>query len=100
MANYDIVGILPAARFYYKGTHSHPVRRTVLIIESHPTYLRGYELREGSVVREMSKSPVKSYSRSKIARESDLGARKHRKPGPDITTLKRMTLLDLLKTGI
>jgi hypothetical protein len=96
---YEVVRNIPVARFYYKGTHSHPVRRTVLIIESKPTYLRGYELREGSTVRNLSEAPVKSYKKAKIAKESDLGANKHRKPGPAVSTLQRMNLLDLLKSG-
>jgi len=97
---YEVVRNLPVARFYYQGTHSHPVRRTVLIIEMHNSYFRGYELREGSKVRNLSEAPVKSYKKERIAKESDLGARKHRQPGPNVTTLKRMNLLDLLKSGI
>lgn len=98
--SYDLVKALPVARFYYQGTHSHPVRRTVLITESKPTYLRGYELREGSTVRTMRQAPVKTYSKKKIAKESDLGANKHRQPGPEVTTLRRGKLLDLITAGV
>ena len=97
---YDVVRERPIARFYYKGTHSHPVRRTIIIIENKSKFLKGYELREGSIVRNLSKAPVKTYTKSKIAKHSQLGKAKHRKPGPEITTLERFNLLDLLKNGI
>lgn len=97
---HDVVRERPIARFYYKGTHSHPVRRTVLIIENKPRFMRGYELREGSTVRSLTEAPIKTYTKSRIAKQSDLGARKHREPGPPVTTLQRMKLIDLLKTGV
>jgi hypothetical protein len=97
---YEIVRNLPVAKFYYKGSHSHPVRRTVLLIECKQNYIRGYELREGRVVREYKNAPIKTYRRSRIAKESDLGARKHRIPGPKVTTLRRKKLLDLFETGV
>lgn len=89
----------PVARFYYKGTHSHPVRRTVLVIESRPSYIKGYELREGSSTRTLKKAPVKAYSRNKIATFKQLGASNHRRPGDNSTTLRRTRLIDLVKTG-
>ncbi len=99
MIEYEVVKKLPVAMFYYKGTHSHPVRRTVLLIETSSKYLRGYELREGSVVRSYRGSPIKTYRRSRIAKECQLGPNKHREPGPDVTTLRRISLIDFLKKG-
>ncbi len=96
---YEVVRERPIARFYYKGSHSHPVRRTVLIIENKPRFLRGYELREGSDVRPLSQAPVKTYTKSRIAKHSQLGPAKHKQPGPPTTTLERLKLIDLLKTG-
>jgi len=96
---YETVRERPIARFYYKGTHSHPVRRTVLIIENKPRFLRGYELREGSEVRSLNNAPVKTYTKSRIAKQSDLGPAKHREPGPAVSTLERLKLIDLLKIG-
>lgn len=97
---YDLVRERPVARFYYKGNHSHPVRRTVIVIESKPRFLRGYELREGSTIRNLSEAPVKTYTKSKIAKQSQLGPAKHREPGPEVTTLERLKLIDLLKLGV
>lgn len=99
-SNKEPVRNLPVARFYYQGSHSHPVRRTILVIESKRKYIRGYELREGREVRSLNSAPIKSYRRNEIAMYSDLGARKHRQPGPAVTTLTRAPLSDLGETGI
>jgi hypothetical protein len=56
------------AKFYYKGNHSHPVRREVLVVNDSLNFLVGYELREGKEVRLSSKAPLKSYSKKKIAK--------------------------------
>ncbi len=96
----SVIKYKPVATFYYRGNHSHPVRRTILVIKSTPTYLCGYELREGSTTRKLRKAPVKSFTKKKIATLSDLGARKHRKPGPNVTSLKRKNLLELITEGI
>lgn len=97
---YEAVRERPIARFYYKGSHSHPVRRTVLIIENKPRFLRGYELRDGSTIRSLSEAPVKTYTKSRIAKHSELGPAKHREAGPPETTLERLKLIDLLKLGV
>lgn len=89
----------PVAKFYYKGHHSHPVRRTVLVIESNSSHIHGYELREGSKVRQLRNAPIKSYKKSKIATEDKLGANKHRQPGPKQTTLRRTNLFELITNG-
>ncbi len=92
---YQPVRCLPVARFFYKGSHSHPVRRTVLVIESKPKYFRGYELREGSVVRPLKDAPIKTFSRRKIADEK----RARNNTARRIKTMTRVGLLDLVKTG-
>lgn len=97
---YEIVKNSPIAKFYYKGNHSHPVRRTVLVIESKKDFVTGYELREGSITRKLNDAPVKSYNRTRIAKWKQLGRNKHRVPGPDRTTFQRFNLLELVKSGI
>lgn len=99
MKRYKLVGNSPVARFYYKGNHSHPIRRTVLIVDSNDTHIVGYEVREGSIVRTVAEAPVKTYSRVNIAKWNQLGACKHRTPGTKVSTLKRTKLDDFLFTG-
>jgi hypothetical protein len=98
---YDIVDNVPVARFWYKGNHTHPVRRTVLVTESTKTHIKGYELRDGNVVRTASKSPIKTYIRSKIAKGINLrGGPSKQKVALKKSTLVRKPLLDLIKAGI
>ncbi len=98
---YEPVRNLPVARFYYKGNHSHPVRRTVLVIESNSRWIRGYELRCGQSTRNASKSPVRTFLRSKIATFGELRKdnRNRGKNRRSETTLQRTNLLGLVTTG-
>lgn len=57
--NYKITKNSPVARFWYKGTHSHPVKRTVLVIESDRYVLTGYEIREGAEIRKLANPQLK-----------------------------------------
>jgi hypothetical protein len=90
----------PVARFYYKGSHTHPVRRTVLVIESTDTLIKGYELREGNEVRTASQAPIKTFKRSKIAKGSSLRiGSPFREKSPNKSTLIRKTIMDLIEVG-
>ena len=96
---YQPVNKLPIAKFYYQGNHSHPVRRTVLIVEENKDQIRGYELREGKTTRtltEVSKC-IKSYRKDKIAKWGDysrlLKVGKARKKSANSTTLERFPIV-------
>lgn len=98
---YQINKYLPVAKFFYKGNHSHPVKRTVLIIKSNKKLLIGYELREGKKVRKFCDSPIKSYSKNKIAKGSNLRIDNIiRKNNPQDSTLIRKGLFDIIELGI
>ena len=97
-----IVRNLPVAKFYYKGKHSHPVRRTVLLIDSSSKYLTGFELREGADTRDFRAAPMKTFRKDRVARIADCGKRlRNRTPKAqhETTTLDRVGLLDLVKNG-
>lgn len=97
---YDLVPNSPVARFWYKGTHTHPVRRTVLVIESTKEYIRGYEIREGRIIRTAGKAPIKTYRRERIARGVSLRTDSPiRKLYPNKSTLVRKNLLDIIESG-
>jgi hypothetical protein len=96
---YNLVDNVPVARFYYKGNHTHPVRRTVLITESTRDYVKGYELREGNVVRLASKAPIKTYNRNKIAKGVNLRT-SNQKLISNKSTLVRRPLMDLIESGV
>ena len=103
---YSLVRNMPVARFFYQGKHTHPVRRTVLIVENNGKTFTGYELREGTTVRTtLDKAPVKSFRKDRIAeiRQID-GRRKLRRETPQRkqaqTTFARSDLSSLVTDGI
>jgi hypothetical protein len=95
---YEPVSRLPVAKFYYQGNHSHPVRRTVLIVEENKDQIRGYELREGRTTRSLGEigKCIKSYRKDKIARWGDysrlLKAGKAKKKSANTSTLERFSI--------
>jgi hypothetical protein len=96
-----LVSNLPVARFWYKGTHTHPVRRTVLITAQTDESFTGYELREGNAVRTENTAPLKTYCRKKIARTHSLRLDNPlRRSKTNRSTLVRRSYNDLTKTGI
>jgi hypothetical protein len=97
---YDLVDNVPVARFWYKGNHTHPVRRTVLVTESTKNYIKGYELRDGNIVRLASKAPIKTYNRTKIAKGENLRSSNRQKSCLNKTTLVRKPLMDLIEVGV
>jgi hypothetical protein len=97
---YNVVDNVPVARFWYKGNHTHPVRRTVLVIESNKNFIRGYELRDGNMVRVASKAPIKTYNRSKIAKGVNLRNSSKRGIVSNKSTLVRRPLMDLIESGV
>jgi len=104
MKKYKLVNKYPVAKFYYKGNHSHPVRRTVLVTTSNDKFIIGYEIRVGSEVYLPAKAKIKSYSRAKIAKIKQLRASMKRdrvisQKGPNSSTLERIKLSDFLFTG-
>lgn len=103
---YDIVAKRPVARFYYKGkSHSHPIRRTVLLIEERSDVLIGYELREGSTIRTLEESlkHVKSYRKDRIAKWGDycrlrMSSKTFFK-NPKKSTLERYSIVTIFSDG-
>lgn len=105
--SYPLVRNQPVARFFYKGTHTHPVRRTVVITESTPNKITGYELREGSQVRALGQAPIKSFSKGRIAKVRQLDKRRKLVSDTllngydlDIPTMQRASLVDLIQKGV
>lgn len=99
---YQFVRNRPVARFFYQGDHTHPVRRTVLIIQTTSKVITGYELREGAAIREFKDAPIKSYSRKKIAKVGQIDRRRalrRQVNNPGVTTLTRSNLKELVRYG-
>jgi len=65
-STYSVVRNRPVAMFRYKGTHSKPVRRTVVLTEITPKCLTGYEIREGNITRSIDDEVIKSFNRDEV----------------------------------
>lgn len=102
---YELVRNQPVAKFYYQGSHSHPVRRTVLLIKNktNSNILVGYELREGKTTRNLKNAPIKSFRRSEIASYGDYArlrySKTNKKRKKSETTLTRTNLMGLIRSG-
>jgi hypothetical protein len=99
---YEFLKDKPVARFYYQGNHSHPVRRTVLIVQQNDKVITGYEVREGSKTRSLAKAPVKSYLKSNIAKVCQIDRKcslRKKAENKNSTTYVRENLRDFVKTG-
>lgn len=96
----EILTNMPVAKFWYKGSHTHPVRRTVVLIEANKDFLKGFELREGKTVRSLSRSPIKTYDRTRIAKAKSLRTNNPlRKLDPERSTLIRRPMSELNNVG-
>lgn len=92
MSNIKIIKNQPVAVFYYKGTHSSPVKRTVLITESNRNMIKGVELREGNTLRDVDEAPIKSYRLDKVATTSQLRKDNVLRDNKNKSTYSRMSL--------
>ena len=89
------------AKFWYKGSHSHPVRRTVLIKTMNDQFIEGYELREGNKVKSPNKASLKKYCRTKIAQHKNLRLDNPlRNQNPNKSTLKMCSPANITNSGV
>ncbi len=90
----------PVCKFYYKGDHSHPIRRTIIRIQSNnKAVITGYELREGSTIRSFSEAPIKSYRKDQIATYGSYSRLKAKKKRKQDSTLEMYPLETLIING-
>lgn len=83
--NYCLIRNLPVWKFFYKGTHSKPVRTTLAVTEVDGDVVKGYVLRRGNTVfSRLQDAPFKSFKKSDIAQEK---------------TLSKHTLAELIAQG-
>jgi len=86
----NIIRNLPVASFYYRGSHSHPVRRTVLLTEAGRDFYKGYEVRNGNETFDVTDAPIKTFLKDKIATVRQLRGKSNCKSND--STLERMSL--------
>lgn len=89
-SNYCLIRNLPVWKFFYKGTHSKPIRTTIAVVENKGDIVKGYVLRRGnSVCTRLQDARIQSFKKSKIAPTK----------GGNRTTLSKHTLSDLIVHG-
>jgi hypothetical protein len=100
---YEPVAVTPVARFYYQGSHSHPVRRTVLVVDETPTVITGYEMRSGRNIRSFGEAKIRSYRKDLIAKYGDYSRLRRNRTNysrlDSESTLTRTEMFDLVKNG-
>ena len=102
---YEPISHKPVAKFYYQGHHSHPVRRTVLIIEDKEDMIVGYEFREGDTIRTVNEAlrSVKSFRKDRIAKWGDYSrlrmSSKTFLKDPTESTLERFPIVSMFSDG-
>jgi len=88
--DFCLIRNLPVWKFFYKGTHSKPVRTTLAVTEVKGNIVKGYVLRRGNAVcARLQDAPVKSFKKSEMATIR----------GSSRTTLSKHTLADLVVHG-
>jgi len=87
---YCLIRNLPVWKFFYKGTHSKPIRTTVAVTEVNGNIVKGYVLRRGNTVcSRLQDAPIKSFKKNEIAAIR----------GTNRSTLSKHTLTDLIVNG-
>jgi hypothetical protein len=87
---YCLIRNLPVWKFFYKGTHSKPVRTTLAVTEVRGDIVKGYVLRRGNAVcPRLQDAPIKSFKKSEMATIR----------GTAQSTLSKHTLTDLIVNG-
>lgn len=90
MASYCLIRNLPVWKFFYKGTHSKPVRTTIAVTEVKGNIIKGYVMRRGNeVFTRLQDAPIKSFKKSEMATIQ----------GTTKSTLSKHTLTDLIVSG-
>lgn len=63
----SLVRNLPIWKFYYKGSHSKPVRTTIAVVSNTPKVVTGYVLRRGNdVTTTLNRAKIQSFKKSDI----------------------------------
>lgn len=92
-SNFGLVRNLPVWRFYYKGTHSKPIRTTIAVVSNTPKVVTGYVLRRGNnVCATLQDAKIHSFKKSEIAKCNQTSK-------PNKSTLTKHSIVDLIVSG-
>ena len=87
---YGLIRNLPVWKFFYKGTHSKPIRTTIAVVENKGNVVTGYVLRRGNnVCARLQDARIQSFKKSDIAPVK----------GGVASTLSKHNLAELITNG-
>ena len=86
---------LPVAKFWYKGSHTHPVLKVGLVIadRTNRDIITMYLLRDGKKTFPIGQTPIRSFRRDKIAKHYSLRKEVRQRMGVTSATETRSTLV-------
>jgi len=97
--SFNLVRNLPVWKFYYKGTHSKPIRTTIAVVTNNANVVTGYVLRRGNeVCSRLQDAKIQSFKKSGIARIGQVSRLASSKAN-NRTTLTKHSIVDLVVSG-
>jgi hypothetical protein len=91
---------LPVWKFFYKGSHSKPIRTTLAVVSNTPNVVTGYVLRRGNeVCNRLQDAKIHSFKKSEIACLGQVCPTSKKSKNANKTTLTKHSIVDLIATG-
>lgn len=91
---------LPVWKFFYKGSHSKPIRTTLAVVSNTPNVVTGYVLRRGNeVCNRLQDAKIQSFKKSEIACLGQVCSSSRKSKNANKTTLTKHSIVDLVAAG-
>jgi hypothetical protein len=95
-----LVRNLPVWKFFYKGSHSKPIRTTIAVVNNNANVVTGYVLRRGNeVCTRLQDAKIQSFKKSEIACLGQVCSTSKKSKNANQTTLTKHSIVDLVATG-
>lgn len=99
-ASVKLVRNLPVWKFFYKGSHSKPIRTTIAVVQNNSNVVTGYVLRRGNeVCARLQDAKIQSFKKSEIACLGQVCSTSKKSKNANKTTLTKHSIVDLIATG-
>ena len=98
--NVKLIRNLPVWKFFYKGSHSKPIRTTLAVVSNTPNVVTGYVLRRGNeVCARLQDAKIHSFKKSEIACLGQVCSDAKKSSNSSKTTLTKHSIVDLIEMG-
>ena len=91
----QIADKMPVAKFWYKGSHTHPVLKVGLVIadRTNDDIITMYMFKDGQKTFPIGKNPIRSFRRDKISKHYSLRQEVRQRLGVTPATAHKSTLI-------